>query len=283
MLIDIHVHTTRYSTCGRSSPTEMLARAHQVGLEALVITEHGVIWSEEEIAEQRACFPQLVILRGIEVTSAEGDDYLVYGVTDPTVFRVGMDAEALVAVVKQSAGAIILAHPFRYGPDVPVVLNRSGITGIELLSNNIHNYAHHQAHDLAQRLGLPGTAASDGHHVDTLGMYGMTLSRPVTNERELARELRSRRFSMCVNTSIVRAKNALLMSRREEILRLLDQGLENQTIRERISGLSNTTLQGIREGRDVLWPESVQDGHARKETQPWPSHAREPHCGSRSV
>ncbi len=42
MLIDMHVHTTRYSKFSRMSAESMAERARTVGLDGLVITEHDV-------------------------------------------------------------------------------------------------------------------------------------------------------------------------------------------------------------------------------------------------
>ena len=50
MLIDLHVHTTAYSGCAKSTPHEMLERATEIGLDAIVITEHNVVWPEERVA-----------------------------------------------------------------------------------------------------------------------------------------------------------------------------------------------------------------------------------------
>ena len=49
MIVDLHVHTSRYSGCGKSTPEEMVAAAQAAGIEAMVLTEHHIIWPEDEV------------------------------------------------------------------------------------------------------------------------------------------------------------------------------------------------------------------------------------------
>ena len=70
MRFDLHTHTNRYSSCGRATPWEMMTAAIEHSLDGVVITEHDTLWGEAEIEELREAFPQLVILRGIEVHAA---------------------------------------------------------------------------------------------------------------------------------------------------------------------------------------------------------------------
>ncbi|MBC7316712.1 MAG: PHP domain-containing protein, partial [Chloroflexi bacterium] len=155
MRIDIHVHTTRYSDCGRSSPEEMIERAITEGLEALVFTEHNVFWPAEELAALQARYPQILLLRGAEFTTAEGEDLLVYGPTDEDLIAIHRDGARLVRQVHARGGAIVLAHPYRYHPDVPPWLDEHPVDGIEIMSSNIYEHTSKQGRALARKLGLP--------------------------------------------------------------------------------------------------------------------------------
>lgn len=255
MLVDLHVHTSRYSACGRSSPEEMVAAAQGVGLDGLVITEHNVMWSDTEVADLQGQFPDIRLFRGIEITSADGDDYLIYGLTEPDHLLVGrVDAGALIHHVHALGGVIVLAHPYRYSPQAPAVLDRYPVDGVEVMSDNILNYAHPKALALAERLGAFITATSDGHHVDALGIYAVRFTQTLLNERDLAQALRMRRFTLHVDISKVAAKNAEIASRRDEVRRLVTLGYEDREIREKVPGLSGTIIRGLREGLDVFRP-----------------------------
>lgn len=255
MLIDIHVHTSRYSTCGRSTPEEMVARAEELGIGALVFTEHNLIWPEDEIRALQADFPAVRLYRGIEVTSALGDDYLVYGVTDPDLLASGMEDAEIITRAHAHGGAVVLAHPYRYSPDVPDVLDRHPVDGIEVLSTNIYNYAHLPAMALAHRLHIPVTAASDGHHVSMLGLYALEADHLPADEGALAELVRSGTMRVFVDEARVSAENQALSAEIPEILALMRRGLDDQEIRERLSIYVNlTVMQGLRAGKDILRP-----------------------------
>ena len=254
MLIDLHIHTSRYSPCGVSKPEEMVARALESGLQGLVFTEHDIVWPAAELGELQGRFPEVRLYRGIEITSAAGDDYLIYGVTEPGVFWPRMEAIELVRRVRLHDGTVILAHPYRYGPAVPAHLEAHPVDGIEVLSSNILSYAHTQAWALCERLGAFAIAASDAHHTRMLGLYALHLARSVADEGDLASALRKREFSLYVDAARVSSENEALQSHYDEARRLVDLGYDDRAIRDQVPGMSLAIVQGIREGLDVRRP-----------------------------
>jgi len=255
MRIDIHVHTTRYSDCGRSSPEEMVERAIDEGLEALVFTEHNVFWPAEELAALQARYPQILLLRGAEFTTSEGEDLLVYGPTDEDLIAIRRDGALLVRQVRARGGAIVLAHPYRFHPDVPPWLDEYPVDGIEIMSSNIYEHTSQQGRALARKLGLPVVASSDGHHVDSLGMYALDLYHPVHTEWELAQVLREGAFTLYVNTPRIEAQNALLEHQCDQIRRLVAMEYDDEEIRAAIPEfVSLTVIRGVRQGITMLRP-----------------------------
>jgi hypothetical protein len=233
----------------------MLARAAEIGIRALVFTEHNLIWPEDEIEALQAAFPAVRLYRGIEVTSAKGDDYLVYGVTDHDLLASGMEDAEIISRAQRRGGAVVLAHPYRYGPDAPEVLDDHPVDGIEVLSSNIYNYAHLPAVALAHRLHIPATAASDGHHTSMLGLYAMDADALPADERELAEMVRAGEMRVCVDEARVAEENQALSAEIPEILQLMQRGLSDGEIRERLSIYVNlTVIQGLRSGKNVLRP-----------------------------
>ncbi len=233
----------------------MLARAAELGIRALVFTEHNLIWPEDEQAALQAAYPAVRLYRGIEVTSAKGDDFLVYGITDHTLLASGMEDAEIITRAHAHGGAVVLAHPYRYSPEAPEVLDRLPVDGIEVLSTNIYNYAHLPAVALAHRLHLPATAASDGHHVSMLGLYAMDTDVLPADERELAELVRAGEMRVCVDEARITAENRALSAEIPEILNLMQRGLSDGEIRERLSIYVNlTVIQGLRAGKNVLRP-----------------------------
>lgn len=249
MRIDIHVHTRRYSECGRSAPEEMVERAIAEGLEALVFTEHNLFWPAEELAALQRRYPQILLLRGAEFTSAEGEDFLVYGVIAEELIAIRRDAEALTRRVQALGGAVIIAHPYRYHPDVPAWLDATPTDAVEVMSTNIYAHTAGKARALAERLARPTVATSDGHHVDSLGLYALEVHRPIANEAELARALRDGAFALYVNQGRLAAQNDALAAQCDAIRDLLALDYDNEQIRAAMSEfVSHTLINGVRAG-----------------------------------
>lgn len=196
MRFDLHVHTARYSGCSRFWPEEMAQRALDEGLDGIVLTEHNQIWKDQEHAQLQASFPDLIILRGVEICSACGDDFLIYGTLDPNLFYHGMEAKELFAKAKAQNCAVVLAHPYRYREDVdPWVFRESKVlTAIECRSFHVRRYMEEPIRKLRGKLELPLFASSDAHDPWNVGLYGMEFPDPITTEKELAESLHQGRF-----------------------------------------------------------------------------------------
>lgn len=268
MLIDLHTHTTRYSACGRSTAEEMVRQAERVGLDALVITDHNTLWSAEELGELQHAYTRVQLLRAIEVTSAEGDDYLVYGILDPAFLAQCTDADFLLKNARRLGGTVILAHPYRYRDEIPAAVERWGIDGIEIASNNIHMFTHNRAMALAGRLGAFMSVATDAHHTDALGLYALRFERPIRDEVDLAVALRERCFLPQVDTVRLMARNAALDELIPRVRTLMEAGLDDKAIHAQLTGVTFTMLSNLRVGRDIHWPatlEMVRSGIAQPE------------------
>src|SRR3954471_2905906 len=123
MKFDLHMHTTRYSPDSRMDPLVLCRRARAVGLDGVVITEHDWLWTDAELEELRAPHPGLVVLAGMEVSAREGH-FLVYGISDPSALRPGVGVARLCGEVRRQGGAVVAAHPFRWGQPFDDILER---------------------------------------------------------------------------------------------------------------------------------------------------------------
>jgi len=266
MLVDLHVHTNRYSDCGRSSPEEMLQRAIEIGLDGLVLTEHNVLWPADEFSDLQARFPSLRLFRGVEMTVKGGDHLLVYGVSDPAALVEGMEPCHLMRAVRRLGGAVILAHPYRYGPDLPRGLEECPVDGIEICSKNILNYAHVQAVALCERLGVPAVVASDGHHVDSVGVYSVRFAgNGLTDGRGLAGAIRRAEYTLHCDEPRLAAWNGVLPGIIGQVRQWIDEGLDEHAIHARLSTTTYTLIRGVRSGLDVGHPTCGADGHGSEQ------------------
>ena len=124
MKVDLHVHTSKYSPCGVSSPEEMVGAAIASGLDAIVLAEHDYMWDEAELADLQGRFPGIKIFAGIEVSIDAAEHIVVIGVPDRQLFAPFM-APADVLQPCANTGGSCSCH-LRWRPEVPGISWRSG-------------------------------------------------------------------------------------------------------------------------------------------------------------
>jgi predicted metal-dependent phosphoesterase TrpH len=250
MRFDLHVHTGLYSSCSKAQPEEMVKAALRYGLDGIVLTEHDNLWQEVEVAALRATFPELIILRGIEVTVSTGDHFLVYGVLEPELFMPRMETRELLAIVEERGGAAVLAHPYRYRPEVPAEIFQAPPTAIECMSINICRYMQEAIVALRQELDIPYFASSDAHRPSVVGLYGLEFSEEITDEVMLAQTLREGRFQPFAERKRIEELNTISGRELPKIQELIAEGKTNKEIREEFQ-YSFSVLTAIRQGGDI--------------------------------
>jgi predicted metal-dependent phosphoesterase TrpH len=194
MKFDLHMHTTRHSPDSVMDPLVLCRRAREVGLDGVVITEHDWLWTEQELEGLRAPHPDLVILAGVEVTTREGH-FLAYGVTDPFALPRGIGVAALCREVHRQGGAVVAAHPFRWGQPFNEILDREkpDLDGLELMTSNMDADCRKRAAEAQARRGLAGLGSSDAHHEDVLGACYTEFPAGVEDMAALVAAVRGRR------------------------------------------------------------------------------------------
>ncbi len=200
MLVDLHVHTSRFSSCSELAPDVLIQRAKRLGLDGIGITEHGTRWNLLEAMEM-AQDQGLTIFRGIEIHTPVGD-MLIYGVHHP--LQQEMDFTELCRAVKEEGGVIIAAHPFRgfwghrsrhKGHTSDDILFM--VDAIETHNGSCSHDSNLRAWERAASLKIPSVGGSDAHAHHHLGRCLTFFHRTITSEEELVREIRSGR---CVGT-----------------------------------------------------------------------------------
>lgn len=205
MLIDLHTHTQPLSHDSLLTPDELVEAAKAAGLDGLCLTEHDFVWDPREV-EALARRHRFLVLPGIEVNTENGH-ILVFGL-HRYVFGMHRVRE-LARLVEKAGGAMVAAHPYRR--QLPFELRDDG-DWTEALEQAAANPAYRlvcalESHngrgterenrfsrELCQRLGIPGTAASDAHHRDDVGRCATQFQRPISDLADLIRELRAGRF-----------------------------------------------------------------------------------------
>lgn len=201
---DLHVHTCRYSGCSNNDPVAVLKRAEEIGLSGIALTEHGIRWSDDAVAELilKSGLRDLAVIPGQEAAcySKRGKfqgEFLVFGYAGS--LGSNKSIEELIDIVHKNGGVVIAAHPFKkmetgndyYGcGDIIQFLD---IDGLEVEHPDYDDNARKLAIEVMDKKGIAGIGTSDSHDLHALGIYRTVFQRKITNEKELCEEIKFRR------------------------------------------------------------------------------------------
>ncbi|WP_396611715.1 CehA/McbA family metallohydrolase [Haloferax sp. S1W] len=172
--IDPHVHSE--GSYDADDPVELiLEQAAEIGLDAVVITDHDVI-HESIRAAQLAPMYGLVGIPGVEVSTADGH-LLALGIEELPPRQRPLDETA--QWVRDHGGVAIVPHPFqrsRHGVRRKRLARYHDISGgdvfdaIETYNSWIFTgYKNRRARRFARKRDYPGVAGSDAHKVGYVG------------------------------------------------------------------------------------------------------------------
>ncbi len=197
--IDLHVHTSEASACASSPLAEIIEEAKRIGLHGICLTDHNHLWDPGETADL-ARRHDLIILRGNEITTAQGD-MLVFGL-EREVKEIITLAE-LCPLVAEAGGFIIAAHPFRgflvvggdeLGQEVQRVQGRPMfrlVDALETLNSKVTSSENQFATRVAAALKMPAVGGSDAHQVSEVGVFATRFAVQIRDEGELIAALKS--------------------------------------------------------------------------------------------
>ena len=210
--LELHAHTSPASPCSEILPEELVKTYHELGYDAVVITNHFLKWVFREQTKEEALDAYLKdfqdaraaaekfglnVYLGAEMRFEDYiNDYLVYGV-DRTILSDCYDyfdkgVEAYRRDIKLDKSVFIQAHPFRN--DMTLV-SPEILDGIEVFNMHPgHNSRIGLAAKYAKEKGFEIiTAGSDYHHKDR-GHEGVSALRVKSLPRdgfELAKLLKN--------------------------------------------------------------------------------------------
>lgn len=184
MLIDMHVHESKYSLDSKITLEETVERAKKIGLNGICITNHenSDIFDE---AHEYAKKSKFLVLVGAEILTFEGD-IVVFGIRD--IPKHMMHAGELLNIVSKHKGVAISAHPFRnnnrgLGYHIREV-NRI-LSGVEAFNGSTEPHQNLHAYTLATELKLPSVGASDAHTLNKVGKYATVFEDGIRDELDL--------------------------------------------------------------------------------------------------
>jgi len=197
MKVDLHVHTKERSQCARASTIEQIRTAIAAGLDAIALTDHGQLAPAEDISRFNTEHAPFRILDGIELTVG-GEHIVVLGLRDPSLVTENWDYPRLHGFVRVQGGVLVLAHPFRYRPNIAIPLQEFPPDAIEVCSGSTPRHAVEQIEAVAQSLGIPVISNSDAHTTEALGRHYNVLDMEARDARELLDLIKAGMFTAVV-------------------------------------------------------------------------------------
>jgi predicted metal-dependent phosphoesterase TrpH len=162
------------------------------GLDGIVLTEHNVLWKEEELTPYRQKAPSgFGLMVGVEVNCAE-NHFLVYGLSSMDGIYYGIPADDLLTIAHSRGAAVIAAHPYRWDQWQGDVSYQLDLEGVEVNSSNTSPAARRLAERLAEQKGIHAITASDAHSTGLVGKYWQEVPDDLTSIHDLALFLKSR-------------------------------------------------------------------------------------------
>lgn len=164
--VDPHLHTVA-SYDGHTLPEDLLWRAEQAGLDAVVVTDHDTVEGAHIVADLAADSPVTAVV-GCEVSTADGH-LLALGVE--TAPDPGDPLAVTARRIRDRGGVAVVPHPFqrsRHGANRDTI---DAVDGIEVYNaHTLVNLRNEQAARYARRAGYPAFGGSDAHRPGGVGL-----------------------------------------------------------------------------------------------------------------
>ena len=185
MKFDLHCHTKEGSLDSKVSILKYISEYRKLGYDGFMISDHNTykgckawdkIKSMPELQEDLANF---TVIRGIEYDTKDAGHVLIVMPDDLYIrlFHIrGMRLRKLIYVVHSCGGVVGLAHPFGAASSSAMgftIMNHDLIDEldfIEVFNTCEAPVSNELACELAEKYGLPGTAGTDAHRAEYIGM-----------------------------------------------------------------------------------------------------------------
>lgn len=198
MRIDMHTHTKEGSVDGKVSTKETVSRLKELGFDGMIVTDHNSYNGYRTYKKNMndPVFQNFVVLRGIEYDTSDGGHIIVIMPENIylTILEIrGLPVKLLIEIVHMFGGILGPAHPFgekymsignsKYYKKHPEILKEFDF--MEIYNSCVTEESNAISRLHASIYSLPGTAGSDSHKIDCVGLAHTDISRDITKESEL--------------------------------------------------------------------------------------------------
>jgi hypothetical protein len=168
----------------------LVSVARTRGLDALCITEHDLLWSDEDLraASREVDFP---LLAAVELSTDVGH-VLAYGPLRRPLWQ-GYSFAELVEEAAETGTAVVLAHPVRRTAGERASWAWAHAHGVEAFSTQSIPAEHALTAAALALAPKPAVAGSDAHDDHNAGAFATRFDRPVRTAADVAAEIRADR------------------------------------------------------------------------------------------
>jgi len=211
-VLDLHIHTTRYSDDSQLSPEVLVEQARRVGLQGVCLSEHEAAWRIDEFrAFSQQC--DLLLVRAREVPTEMGH-IIAIGLEEYP--RGTFGARELRRMLDKVGGVGILAHPFRFlldpsasqlpalyqdGRSLPTDVEEAArhpifrlVDAVEVLNGGTPAVENWFALEVAGLLGLKMVGGTDAHTREEVGLCVTVFEDRIASQDDLVEALRTGSF-----------------------------------------------------------------------------------------
>ena len=188
----MHCHTNRHSTCSVVDPVTLIKQIVMMNLQGAIITEHGYVWTEDEIKDLRLRAEvnnTFLILAGQEVETDLGH-VLVYGPSQSISGLVSLEDLRK----KFPNAALVWAHPFRRGR-IPAKedITNPVLDGLEIFSMNQNLNENYLGLEQWHKFKFTALSGSDAHEQAKAGVFPTQFDHPVITIEDVVSEIKHSR------------------------------------------------------------------------------------------
>lgn len=220
MLVELHVHCSEISACGRSPYKDMIDTYKSLGYSVMVMTDHFARYNANDKkllgydniyeyydgiykkAQEYGASVGMTVLKGYELRlDSNLNDYLVYGMPDEVASDYdrlfALDNRALSTLSKEKGFLVYQAHPFR---NSMTVVRPDYLFGIEIYNGaQGHDSRNDIAREWAEKFSLHAISGSDAHITSAAGTSGVMTDRNIKTMEDLVLMLRENDYSIIRN------------------------------------------------------------------------------------
>lgn len=193
MIIDTHIHESKYSFDSKMTLDEVVKTAKERNLDGICITNHDNNHLRKDIGDS-AIIDGLLVIVGAEILTKQGD-ILVYGLDDVPDYQI--ESGILAEMAKRAGGVTASAHPFRdnnRGLREHIREINKNLTAVEAFngSTKVHHNLH--AYAIAEECGKGSMGASDAHVTEQIGCYATEFHSSIRDHKDFIEAMKEGDF-----------------------------------------------------------------------------------------